>query len=1007
MSKSLKIVLFVFVGLFILYTVLGFWAVPWAITNKLSPMLTEELNRPVSIREAAFNPFLFKLHIKGFGIEENFDSPLAGFEELFVDFEALASMKNQAYTFSHIRLSLPYGLAIVRPDGALNLAELGKPAQEEVDAVPVSDASTEDSAGLPPVIIQNIQIQQGMAEFQDLSRPTPFVAHIVPINLTLENFSTQQGEANPYSLSAELSDGERVTWEGTLTLDPFRSDGQLTLDQIRLDALWAYMQDQFRFRIPQGFLNVNGRYEVLTTPDGVDIQVSEGHVSVQDLHIQEVGAAEPVITLPLFEVKGVTVDVNKQSVRIPSVSTRDARFLGWVESDGIMNYQTMFAPVESSSKTSETVSPSASEPEAEKAESAWTVLVEEVDIDNFTIDVEDRQPETPARVLVEALHFHTSQVSSALDQPLPIDLSFQLNETGKADLKGTVNVEPLSVEMAVALTNITLKPFEPYLEPFVQFEVGSGALTLTGQTQYQDNSTTEPMVTFAGSLGLSKLAFLDPEHSQSFIQWENLAFNDLALTVEPTTVKLKEVALLKPAIALSIDPDGSSNVKRLFAPPGMIDETVPESEEEESVSEEPSSPPLPVQVDTVRIDQLLLQLADRSITPNVMTKIEEFSGTIKGLSSEQLAKADVDLAGKVDQYAPFKVQGQINPLSEDAYTDVSVVFENLNLTTVSPYSGKYAGYPINKGKLSLDLTYKLSQKELVGENKVLVDQLTMGSQVESPDATSLPIPLALALLKDRKGQINIDLPVRGNLDDPEFSYGGIIWNALVNLITKIATSPFSLVGGLVGGIMSDDADALKYIAFSAGGMELLPTEQEKLGALSKALGDRPGLRLEITGAVDSDIDGQALAEVMLLTQLKKAKFIDQPSNAQADVSVAKIELTQQEEMQYLKQLFVNKFGASALSKAGGEPTTQKSETGSKGKSSQLLTVDEIKAKLLEGLIVDESQLRVLAQQRAQQVREYLVQEGKVPTKQVFLVEVTLNPTEEDGMVRNPLALKAN
>ena len=271
-------------------------------------------------------------------------------------------------------------------------------------------------------------------------------------------------------------------------------------------------------------------------------------------------------------------------------------------------------------------------------------MVEDLDLDNFTIEMEDRQPARPARVLVETLHFHTSKVSSALDQPLPIDLSFQLNQTGKADLKGTINMKPLSVEMNVGLTDIGLKPFQPYLESFVQFAVGSGAVTLKGQTHYQDASKMEPMVTFAGSIGLSKFALVDPESSKPFLRWHDLAVKDLALNIEPSTVKVKEIALVKPAVVVSIDSDGSSNIKRLFSPPGQADEQP--IEEEEPTAEEPSAPPLPVQIETVRIQNLQLQLADRSITPHVTTKIEEFSGTIKGLSSEQLAKANVDLAWK-------------------------------------------------------------------------------------------------------------------------------------------------------------------------------------------------------------------------------------------------------------------------------------------------------------------------------------------------------------------------
>ncbi len=1010
MYKVLKIVLYIVVGLFLLYTVLGFLAVPWAITNKLPVTLSEELNRPVSIKEASFNPFLFKLKVQGFAIQETDGSPLVGFDELFVDFEALSSIKNQAYTFDEIRLGLPHGLAIVRPDGSLNLAELGKPSDEKgpPQEVELSEASTEEPGGLPPVFIQKIQIQQGMVEFQDVSKPTPFVAHLVPINLTLEKFTTKKDQANPYSLSAELGDGERISWEGTLTLDPFASDGRLALEKIRLHTLWTYIQDQFRFQIPEGVLDVNGQYELSTTADGVDVRVNQGNVSIEDLQIREKGSSDPVMTIPLFEVKGVAVDVAKQSVTIPSIVAQDARFIGWVDKEGTMNYQPLFAPVESSDQSSSAASPTVTEPESGKNEAPWNVLVKELDLENFTIDVEDRQPEDPVRVLVEALNFHTSQVSSALDQPLPIDLSFQLNQTGKADLKGTVNVEPLSLDMKVGLTDIALKPFEPYLAPFVQFAVGSGAVSLAGQTHYQDASKSEPMVTYVGSIGVSKLAFVDPESSKPFLQWKDFSVNGLSLNVEPTTVKIQEIALLTPGVVFSIAPDGQSNLARLFAPPGQTDEVQLEGEEsatddEDVQDEEPETPPLPVQIETVRIDNLQFQMADRSISPNVGTKIEEFSGTIKGLSSEQLAKADVDLSGKVDTYAPFKIKGQINPLSEDAYTDVSVVFENLNLTTVSPYSGKFAGYPINKGKLSLDLAYKLSQQELVGENKVLIDQMTMGSKVESPDATSLPIPLALALLKDRKGLIDIDLPISGNIDDPEFSYGGIIWNALVNLLTKVAASPFSLVGGLVGGVMGDDPDALKYIAFPAGEMELPPTEQEKLVALAKALSDRPALGLDITGAADPEVDGRALSEAKLLTQLKKAKFVQQPpSGDQTFEAVAQLELTTEDEAQYLKQLFVENFGEAALTQTANTSDAKKPQAEPKP-----LTADEMKAKLLEGFVVNEGQLRALAQARAQRIREALIQEGKVPTEQVFLVEVVMTPVTLEGKVQSPLALAAH
>ncbi len=1002
MKKVFKIFLVVGVALFLLYIALGFWGVPWVITNKLPAMLTEELNRPVTIQEASFNPFLFKLQVKGFGLQETDESPIAGFDELFVDFEPLSSLKNQAYTFAHIRLGLPYGFVMVRPDGSVNVAEMGQQGSADDEGELPQDVPEggEEAQGLPAILIEVLAIQQGMVEFVDASRPTPFEAHLVPINLTLEQFSTQKGRANPYALSAELQDEEKISWEGTLTLEPVQSQGSLTLENIQLSGVWAYLHDQFRFLIPQGVATLKGQYELSVNDDDVDVVVNHGTVTVKDVQIQKKGASEAVIDLPFFEVDGVSVDIGKQEVRIPTAKSQDARLTGWLDEEGEMNYQTLFTPVDADKvEASETALSDAQD--SANSESSWTVLVQDIVLENYTVDFEDRQPEIPVKLLLDSLQLHTSEFSTNFDKPLPIDLAFNLNQTGKADLKGAVTIEPLAVQLDVALSNIALPPFESYLSPFVQFDVEDGALSLAGKARYQDGAKTEPLVTFDGGLAIEQLALVDPAQAKPFVQWDALKLKDLNLAVEPTSVTLQEVALVKPALVMAMDPDGGLNFSRLFSPVGQEETDIDDSTYSDTASEQSDVPPTPVKIKTVRLENLQASIADLSVTPHVRTKIADLSGTIEGLSSEQLAKADVSIKGKVGGYAPLLIEGQINPLSEDAYTDLVLSFKNLDLTTVSPYSGKFAGYPITKGKITLNLDYKLSQKELVGENKVFVDQITMGKHVDSPDATSLPIPLALALLKDRKGKIDIDLPVRGNIDDPEFSYWGLIGQALVNLITKVAASPFSIVGGLVGEIAGGDADALQYVAFPAGEKEVALPEEEKLLALGKAIAERPGLRLEITGAADPDVDSRALAAAKLLLQLKKAKFVEQPhSNEEGDISIDQVKLMPEEKAQFFTKLYREKFGDAAA-------TNSAKDSDNSEKASKQPTVEEMKEALLKDIPVDEGQLRLLAQQRAQHIQDFLIQKAQIPNDRVFLVEVLLTPEVEQDLVRSPLALGVN
>ena len=987
MKKTGKIILLTILGLVVLYALIGFLVIPWVIKTKVPPKLSEQLHRPVSIKDASFNPFLFKLQVEGFDIQEQDGSPLLGFDELFIDFEPGASLVKRAYTFAQIRLGLPYGLAVVRSDGSLNFQDLGQAfAAPEGQAEPPSSDQNE-SGGVPALMVEQLAIQQGMVEFRDHSRPTPFVAHLVPINLTLEHFSTKKGQANSYTLSAERSAGEKMSWEGTVTLEPFQSEGRLAFEDFKLPTLWAYAQDQFRFHIPRGQVTVNAHYQLSTTDRGVIVLVDGGNLKVQDLQIQEKGAPEPVVTFPLFEVNNVSVDVTKQEVTIPTIKGQDARFTGWVDKDGTVNYQSLFSPVDTGSHADKEPEPSST------SASPWKVVIEDLALGNFTIDFEDRQPEDPVKLLLETLHFHTSDVSLALDRPIPIDLSFQINQTGKTQLKGTLETDPLTVELELSLTDIALKPFQPYVVPFVQFDVGSGALTLQGKTKFQKGAKAQPLVTFQGGMGVSRLALEDPTQNKPFLKWDTLRLKQLDLQVEPTSVNLQAIELVNPAVVFSIDADGGMNLKRLFSPPGSVSQEEASPGEKSPEAKTSGEPTPPVKIGSVIISNLQARFADLSITPNVVTQIEGLTGTIKGLSSDQLAKADVVLEGTVDQYAPFKIAGQINPLSEDAYTDLTVTFKNLDLPAVSPYSGKYAGYPINKGKLSLDLVYKISEKTLVGENKVLIDQLTMGKKVESPDATSLPIPLALALLKDRKGQIDIDLPVRGNLDDPDFSYGGVIWNALVNLLTKIVTSPFSMIGGLLG-VSGED---LQYIAFPAGNAQVPSAEQGKLTALAKALDDRPALRLEITGAADPQVDRQALAAGELRKQLQKRKFVQSSASAMKEVSVEQIELNPEEERRLLSELYVEKFGV--------QPQTP--PPSSEGKAAGLPSPEQMQSKLVEAIQVEDEQLRLLAQERAQTIRDYLIQEGKVSGDRVFVVEPNLSPVSGEGIVKSPLSLAAN
>jgi hypothetical protein len=356
------------------------------------------------------------------------------------------------------------------------------------------------------------------------------------------------------------------------------------------------------------------------------------------------------------------------------------------------------------------------------------------------------------------------------------------------------------------------------------------------------------------------------------------------------------------------------------------------------------------------------------------------------LSSKQLARADVDLAGRVDRVAPLKIAGTINPLSEDAFTDLAVTFENLDLTTGGSYSRKYVGYELSKGKLSFDLKYKVSQKVLEAENKVVVDQLTFGEKTDSPDATSLPVAFAVALLQDRQGRIEIDLPIRGDLNDPDFKYGRVLLSTLGHLLTKMVASPFALVGKLVPG--GGDAEGLQYLEFDPGSAVLAGEEIKKIDVLAKALEERPRLRLDITGTADLALDGKALSFRKLNDQLIAMKQRERGQVA------AKIErLSSEDEQRLIKELYEQRRDQIAKS----SPDQQKVGT------PKPPTPEEMRQRLAAAILVDEAELRTLARQRAEEARDRMIQSGKLAQERVYLLEVNPNVSGNEK-VRSQLAI---
>jgi uncharacterized protein involved in outer membrane biogenesis len=981
-----------------LYAAIGFLIVPPVLRSKIESILTEQLNRPVAVREVLFNPFALSLTVRGFTIDEQDNSPLLGFEELYVNVE-LATLVNQALTFSAIELQQPYVVAQVRKDGRLNLQDLRPSAaasespSDQTSPVPSEEAQQE---GLPGVIIDLLHIDRGILEFHDDSKPTPFTADIVPITVTLQNFSTRPQTSHSHSFVAEIGPGEKIEWQGTAFVQPLQSDGTLTLTGIKARTLWTYIQDVVKFEITDGVIDVTASYQAKSDREGFQATVKEAAVKLTQFALGQKNAHQPLITIPEFGVEGIEADLVARQAHIAAVRSRDARISGWLDSERRTIFQILFSGDANKTTPAE---PSSPKDTGDSSSTPWTAKIDEVSIENYGIVLEDRKPPTPVLLTLNPLTLRLANVSSQLDAKVDLDLFVRVNDTGKVAVTGGFTPQPLTADLDLDVSKIAFAPFQPYIDPFAQLTLHSGAADLKGHASYRATDPTKPQLRFKGRVGVTDLLTRDKLLSKDFLKWNELAVNGLELDVEPTRVKIAEIVTRKPYLRFIIGEDRTTNIQAILISQDSAQATTenPPPPSTEPVKQQSAAATIPVEIGAIRIIDGSAHFADFSLRPVIDTGIFALNGTIKGLSSKELAKGDVSVEGKVDKYAPVLIKGQINPLTSDAFTDLVMSVKNVELTTVSPYSTKFAGYPITKGKISLDLQYKLSQKVLEAENKVVINQLTLGEKVDSPDATSLPVKLAIALLQDRHGVIDIDLPVRGDLNDPDFHYGQLVWQVLGNLITKAVTAPFNLLAGLVGG----SGEELNTVAFPVGSSELAADSETSLNSIAKALADRPGLNLEITGAGDPAADGPALAEAklreeLLLLKRQSAGTTGKPGAETADVAG----LTESEEAALVETLYTKKFGALP---SPPEPTDSLPSTEEKPRT---VPVAELKARLLNDIKVDEGQIRLLAQDRAKRIQDFVVTQAGIAPERVFLLDTVIDASASGDSVPCKLGLNA-
>jgi uncharacterized protein involved in outer membrane biogenesis len=621
------------------------------------------------------------------------------------------------------------------------------------------------------------------------------------------------------------------------------------------------------------------------------VSFHEISTELKEVQIGNPQDSEPLFRTGILSVQGGELDLGARSVAVSRIVLTDGTIDFSRNKDGRINWMQLFAP--KSGAPDSLGSSSAPGPE-----NPWKFLLKTIELSSFHLAISDRTS-VPEKPLFDLQPFNARFTDVDGRSTVGFEVNFQVKQGGTVAVRGKADPGTKSVKADLKAAGLVLTPLQPYLEPYITLVLQSAAVSAQGAFDYGVPGTGAGLV-YKGSFDLDKLSLNELGSKKTYLGFDAMHISRLKFTFRPHGLQVGEIKLSKPVCELIIAEDRTVNLSKILKKKAVQEQP---SAASKTLSRD-SGDPFPFSIGRVRIEKGKMLFADFSLQPQFMIRIHTMKGMISRISSAKDSLTQIQLDGVVDQYGTARITGALNLYNPVHSTDITMVFRNVEMTSLTPYSGKFAGRTIKSGKLSMDLKYQIQNNKLVGNNQIIVDNLLLGERVKSPSAVNLPLDLAVALLKDSSGRIDIGLPVEGDFNDPKFRLAPLIWKAVVNLLTKVVTSPFRALGALFGG----GTEKFEAVEFDPGKADLLPPEKEKLKKLADTLQKRPQLKLVVQGRYSPESDGITFKELGVRRAVA-SRLGEKPAPGQ---DPGPLDFSDSMTRRALEELYQERFGAPAL-----------------------------------------------------------------------------------------------
>ncbi|MFZ6863835.1 DUF748 domain-containing protein [Undibacterium sp. Ji67W] len=930
-----------------------------------------------------------EVHLQGVEIKDSQAADLLKLADLHAQIKQFDVMTTSA-ELTQLHLTSPQVWMDFSAKNGFNWVNLTTPDTKNVAQSKVAKVTPDKNLqvaatpapALPLIRIHDFQIQGGEVHLSDAVHAQPAqtleLQHLV---LQVKNLSTaKDAPAAPVKLTVDTNTDEKIDFEGDLQALTGQLKGKLALNEIEL----SHFQN---FVAPFLHANLSAKLNAKTELEfnSEKFLLNDLSVNLDQLRLQGKGDEGSIAFESLLIEKG-GLDTKARTLTFPTVTLSGVKTDLRRDKQAILGVQHWLGL---SGNTGQTASGSA---KSRAAASAWTVSLDQFDLKDSEISFSDLSVKPVVKLNANGINLSLSQFKSDLSQTFKLSLKSHFNRKGQFNFNAQATPQLKQFNLALDAQSLPVAAFYPYFSQLLNVEITKGRASAKGKLDINDVLLDQRQFVYNGSLSFNDFKIYENGSDDDFLEWKDINFDGINAKVggAQPVINLKKLTLNDFFARLVLSDKARLNLQDILVKNSAVNTPVkasvttglgsvataevPVSASVSSVAGTPKVADKAAMSMIMRIAQTELHggninFTDNFIKPNYHANLTNLSGNIGLIASDQPQPANLELHGTVDDDAPLLISGAINPLASPIFLDITGSANGLELTRLTPYSAKYAGYPIEKGKLSMQVSYHVENQQLKAENSITLDQLTFGEHVDGPNVTKLPVMLAVALLRDNDGRIAINLPISGSLSDPQFSVGGIIFKVFVNLITKAVTSPFALLGSMFGG-----SEELSYVEFNPGLAVLTPSATTKLDNLAKALNNRSGLKLDIVGRVDPESDSVGIRKSALETKLRDVKWRELHQKDRS-IKLTDIELNADERNKYLQIVYQSEKFDKPRNMLGIAKT---------------LPINEAEAFILKNMVVSADDLRILAQQREDVVRDYLENAGKVQRDRLYLIAPKLD-----------------